>query len=51
MSKTLKSTLKQQLQERDSIEAEVAERSARLEAAGIGFDGKLVDREVLCTLF
>lgn len=35
------------MQERDGLEAEISERSARLEAAGVGLDGKLVDKEVL----
>lgn len=35
------------MQERDTLEAEISERSARLEAAGVGLNGKLVDQEVL----
>ncbi|KAK9822610.1 hypothetical protein WJX74_010446 [Apatococcus lobatus] len=45
MSTALKATLKQRMHDRDILEKEIAERSARLEAAGVGLHGGLVDRE------
>ncbi|KAK9851330.1 hypothetical protein WJX84_008542 [Apatococcus fuscideae] len=45
MSSTLKAGLKQLMNERDSLEADISERSARLDAAGVGLAGKLVDKE------
>ena len=51
MSSTLKAGLKQLMNERDSLEAEISERSARLDAAGVGLAGKLVDKEVLSPVF
>jgi hypothetical protein len=42
----LKASLKELSQRRAQIEQEIAVRSARLEAAGVGMKGSLVDREV-----
>ena len=45
----LKASLKDLSQRRSQIEQEIAIRSARLEAAGVGLKGSLVDKEVCST--
>lgn len=46
----LKDQLKQLMTEREAIEVEISERSARLTAPGMpGLEGPLVDEEVSCT--
>ena len=42
----LKAALRDVSQRRKAVEEEIAARTARLEAAGVGMSGSLVDREV-----
>lgn len=42
----LKAQLKRLMEQRGSMEAEIAQRSARLEAAGVGLQSPLVDAQV-----
>lgn len=46
MAESLKVQLKDLMLKREEIEGDVALRSARLEAAGVGLHGSLVDPEV-----
>jgi len=46
----IKVQLKRLMDQRGALEAEIAVRSGRLEAAGVGMHGALVDAEVSCRL-
>ena len=47
----LKASLKELSQRRAQIEQEIAVRTARLETAGVGMHGSLVDAEVSVPIF
>ena len=53
MAESLKVQLKDLMLKREEVEGDVALRSARLEAAGVGLHGSLVDSEVAhqCCIF
>ena len=51
MAESLKVQLKDLMLRREEIEGDVALRSARLDAAGVGLQGSLVDSEVLALFY
>lgn len=47
----LKAQLKRLAEQRAALEAQIAQRSARLEMAGVGMSAPLVDREVCASAY